>query len=207
MALPFENATAKVDQVTIRQFQLKNKKQMNRITLAATNNFELQTILIAEIELYETLQATASATGTSVAGAVAADHTATREHVVRVFWDTVVGHIERYRGNYKRWGPELSTHLVMYSEPRLRQFCYDRICKKEETGQLLKYGWDLNLSSKDPDFVATPDKQVLFNRLRQSYHKKECDLCICSAAIDSTRFGVYEVAITTDMSDATVVSL
>ena len=36
MALLVENATAKVDQVTIRQFQLKNKKQMNRITQPRT---------------------------------------------------------------------------------------------------------------------------------------------------------------------------
>ena len=41
MALLVENATAKVDRVTIRQFQLKNKKQMNRIMLAANNNCEL----------------------------------------------------------------------------------------------------------------------------------------------------------------------
>ena len=72
MALLAEIATAKVDQVTIRQFQLKNKKQMNRITLAANNNFELQTILIAEMKTYETLQGTASVAGTSVAGAVVA---------------------------------------------------------------------------------------------------------------------------------------
>ena len=143
MALPVENATATIDQVTIRQFQLKNKKQMNRITLAATDNFELQTTLIAEIETYETLQGTASAAGTSVAGAVAAARTAKKENVVRVFWVTVVGNIERYQWNSKRWGPEPSTHLVMYSEPRLRKFYYERIFKKEETGQLLEYCWDV----------------------------------------------------------------
>ena len=209
--LPLENATAKFDQVTIRQFQLENKKQINRITLTANNIFELQTILIAEIETYETLQGTASAAGTLVAGAVAADHTATREHVVRVFWDTVVGHIERYHWSSKRWGPELSTHLAMNSEFRLRKFCYDRICKEEEIGQLPEYGLDLNLSN-DPDFVATPDKHVLFNRLRQSYHKKGCRFmylfgCFEIDNIDWTRFGVYVVAITTNVCEVTVVSI
>ena len=175
MALLVENATAKVDQVTIRQFQLKNKKQMNRITPAANNNFELQTILIVEVETYETLQGTASAAGTSVAGAVAAARTAKKDNVVWVFWDVVIGHIKRYQWSYKRWGPDFSTHLVMYREPRLRKFCYNRVFKKEEEAeQLLENGWDLNLSSNDPDFVATPDKQVFFNRFRQSYHRKGC---------------------------------
>ena len=140
MALPVENATANVDQVTIRQFQLKNKKQMNRITLAANNNFELQTILIAEIETYETLQGTASAAGTSVAGAGAAARTAEKDNVVRFFWDVVVGHVERYQWSYKRWGPDFSTHPVMYREPRLRKFCYNRVFEKEEAEQLLEYG-------------------------------------------------------------------
>ena len=173
MALLVENASVKVDQVTMRHFQLKNKKQMSRITLAANNNFELQTILIGEIEPYEMLQSTALATGTPVAGAVAAARAAKKDNAVKVFWDPVVGQIERYQWNFKRWGPEPCTHLVMYSEPRLRKFSHNRVFKKEEeAGQLLEYGWDLNLSGYDPDVVATPDKQVLFNRLRQSYQKK-----------------------------------
>ena len=186
---------------------------MNRIALAANNNFELQTILIAEIETYETLQGTASAAGTSVAGAVAAARTAKKCNVVWVFWDVVVGHIERFQWSYKRWEPDFSTHLVMYWEPRLRKFCYNRVFKKkEEVEQLLENGWDLNLSSNDPDFVATPDKQVFFNRFRQSYHRKGCRFMHLFASfevdnIDGTGCGAYEVPITTDMSEATVVTL
>ena len=79
MALAAEKARAKVDQLTMRHFQLKNKKQMSRITLAANNNFELQSILVSEIETHETLQCTARATGTSVSGAVGAARTAKRD--------------------------------------------------------------------------------------------------------------------------------
>ena len=173
MALPVENATATIDQVTIRQFQLKNKKQMNRITLAATDNFELQTTLIAEIETYETLQGTASAAGTSSGRCSGGrSHSEERECGQGLLGNSGRQYFERYQWNSKRWKPEPSTHLVMYSEPRLRKFYYERIFKKEETGQLLEYGWDVSLSSNDQDFVATPDKHVLFNRLRQSYHKR-----------------------------------
>ena len=76
--------------------------------------------------------------------------------MVRVFWDVVVGHIERYQWSYKRWEPDFSTHLVMYREPQLRKFFYNRVFKnREEAEQLLEYGWGLHLSSHDPDLVAT----------------------------------------------------
>ena len=186
---------------------------MNRITLAANNNFELQTILIAEIETYETLQGTASAAGTSVAGAGAAARTAKKDNVVRVFWDVVVGHIERFQWSYKRWGARLlhaSRHVQGTSVAKI--LLQQSFQKQEEAEQLLEYGWDLNLSSNDPDFVATLDKQVLINRLRQSYHRKGCRFMHLFASfevdnIDWTGFVVYEVAITTDISEATVVTL
>ena len=101
----------------------------------------------------------------------------------------------------------------MYREPRLRKFCYNQVFKKEEEAQqLLENGWDLNLSSNDPDLVATPDKQVFFNRFRQSYHRKGCRFMHLFASfevdnINWTGFGVCEVSITTDISEATVVTL
>ena len=122
------NATAKVDQVTIWQFWLKNKKADE----SHHPGRELQTILIAEIETYETLQGTASAAGTSVADAVAAARAAKKENVARVFWDAVVGLILRRQWNYNRWGPKLSTHLVTYCEPQLRKCCCNRVVVKEE---------------------------------------------------------------------------
>ena len=84
----------------------------------------------------------------------------------------------------------------MYSEPRLRKLCCNRVFKKkEDAGQLLECGWDLNLPSNDPDFVASHDRQVNFKRLRQSYHRKGCLFmyrfeAIEVDSIDWTRFGV-----------------
>ena len=68
------------------------------------------------------------------------------------------------------------------------------------------------MASRDPDFVANPDQQVLYKRLRQSYHKKGCRFMHLLEAfevdnLDWPRLGVYEVVITTDMSDATVVTI
>ena len=90
-------------------------------------------------------------------------------------------------------GPELPTHLIMYKEPWLRKVCHNRVLKKEEAEQLLEYSWDL----ESVDFVATPDKGCRFMHLFASF---EID------NVDWTRCCVYEIAVTTDKSEATVVT-
>ena len=135
---------------------------MNRITLAANNNFQLQTILITGIETCETLQATAR----------------------QVQWRSLEQRRKRmWSGSFgTQWSAVLndtngvtsvgtralhaSRHEQRTSVAKiLLQPSFQK--RRRRLEQLLEYGWGLNLSSNDPDFVATPDKQVFFNCLRQ----------------------------------------
>lgn len=104
-----------------KQWEQKNKKNMAVITEAAANNFELQLLLIGEINNYKDLQQQASTEGKTVAEAVAATKAAPKENVAD--WNLpVTGTLDRHLWNYKRWGPQLIKLVVLKSDERLRGF-------------------------------------------------------------------------------------
>eukprot|EP00972_Heterocapsa_arctica_P029971 4416975-Heterocapsa_arctica.AAC.1 len=89
-------------------------------------------------------------------------------------WDILKQEIlDRSQWSYKKWGPAIIKRLAMYCDTQLRFTADARVwASKDEASHMLEFGWDLQVTSLEPDYVAQTEVQLLFNKLVVAYDEK-----------------------------------
>jgi len=186
----------------VRQWKKRNTMQIKKIVDACNNNFELQLLLLSEIENYEKVKSGSSG---SVGDAVT--QASKKKVKEEQEWDALpTGKLERWQYPYKKWGPSLIKQMALFCDPELRQHADSRVWKSKDLSlQVLEYGWDIKCTSGEGDYAAETDKGKLFASMKDIYIKKGSRLAdlapgFAACSLDWPTIGFYTITVVDDES-------
>ena len=171
-----ESSGAALNSDMMRDWKRRNIVNMKRIREACDNQPDIQAIVMNEIDRWEEARGESTESLGALIVKTQKEKKARREAHLEEEQDWLRppdGDFERWQLGFKKWGPQLITHLAMYCDEGLHETADSPVWKQSlECTKLLIFGWDVQAEGEATSYAMYSNKAAQFDLMRDAYEKK-----------------------------------